>query len=87
MSNQPKQKTITVGETEYVLQHPGVRKALQMKDSSRDQHRNIMAEPYYDQIMQHVIVSPKTNWEYWEEHFDDMEEVIGEAVRFLERRE
>ena len=79
----PKQKTVTIGGIEFVFQFPGVRKALQMADASKDRYGNLLSEPYYSQIMEHVIVSPRTNWEFWDEHLDIMEDVFEEAFRFL----
>lgn len=79
----PKQLVKTIGGVEYTFQFPGVRKVLQMSDLSKDRFGNLRSEPYYDQIMEHVIVSPRTNWDYWDNHVEHMEEVFGEAMRFL----
>jgi hypothetical protein len=79
----PKQKAVTIQGVEFTFQHPGVRKSLQINDSSRDKHGNLMSEAYYAQLMEHVIVQPRTNWEYWDEHTELLEEVMTEAVRFL----
>lgn len=78
----PKQKIVTHGGVEYTLQHPGVRKALQIMDVSKGPN-GILSEPLYGQLMEHVIVSPRTNWDYWDQHVESMEGVMTEAFRFL----
>jgi len=79
----PRQKTVTIGGIEFTFQFPGVRKAIQMTDASKNRYGQLMSEPYYAQIMEHVIVSPRTNWDFWDDHLDIMEEVFAEAIRFL----
>ncbi|MDF2657762.1 MAG: hypothetical protein K0Q94_553 [Paenibacillus sp.] len=79
----PKQLVKTIGGVEYTFQFPGVRKAIQISDASKDRFGNLKSEPLYDQLMEHVIVEPRTNWDYWDENMEHMEEVFGTAFRFL----
>jgi hypothetical protein len=79
----PKQLVKTFGGVEYTFQFPGVRKAIQISDASKDRFGNLKSESLYEQLMEHVIVMPKTNWDYWDDHMDHMEEVFGTAFRFL----
>ncbi|PDO11574.1 MAG: hypothetical protein BLM47_00080 [Candidatus Reconcilbacillus cellulovorans] len=79
----PRQKTVTIGGIEFTFQFPGVRKALQMADESKDRYGNLLTEKYYGQIMEHVIVNPRTNWDFWDDHLDIMEDVFEAAFRFL----
>lgn len=72
-------------EKSYLLQHPGVRAAVQLRGRSKDSMGGIDEEKYYDELMKKVIVKPRTTWEYWEEeenapHF---QEVMKEASTFL----
>jgi hypothetical protein len=76
------QKTITVEEKEYVLQHPGVRAGVQIRGRSKDAMGNLDEEKYYTELMKYVIVKPKTDWEYWEENAGFLE-VMKEASTFL----
>lgn len=76
------QKTIEVEGKEYTLQHPGVREGVKIRGRSKDQFGNLDEEKYYDELMKHVIVQPKTNWDYWEEN-DGFLEVMKEASTFL----
>lgn len=69
-------------ETVYILQYPGLREAVKIRDRSKNQFGGLVEEKYYEELMKHVIVSPKTNWEYWEQH-DGFSEVIGAANTFL----
>lgn len=79
----PKQMTQTIGGIEFTFQFPGVRKALQMVDTSKDRYGNLMSEAYYGQLMDHVIVNPRTTWEFWDENVAILEEVMSVAMRFL----
>lgn len=69
-------------EKVYIFQYPGLREAVQIRDRSKNQFGGLIEEKYYDELMKHVIVSPKTNWEYWEEH-EGFAEVLGAANTFL----
>ena len=69
-------------EKEYLFQHPGVRGGVQLRGRSKDAMGNLDEEKYYEEIMKKVIVSPKTNWDYWEEN-EGFQEVMKEASTFL----
>lgn len=82
--NANNQKTVTVAETEYVLQHPGVRAGVQLRDRSKDFNGNIVEEKLYDELMKHVIVSPKVTWATAEEvGHKAFQELMKEASTFL----
>lgn len=74
------QKTVTVGDKEYVLQKLPTRKALEMKQ--RYMPNNIFNElKCYDEILEHVVVNPKVTLD----DFDDISELdtLGtEALNF-----
>ncbi|AFC32135.1 hypothetical protein PM3016_5435 [Paenibacillus mucilaginosus 3016] len=83
---QRRQMKYTAGGIEFTFQHPGLRLATRIKDTSRDQHGHLADEPLFTQLMEHVIVFPKTTWEWWDaepEREDIMKEVFAEALRFL----
>jgi hypothetical protein len=69
-------------EVTYLFQHPGVRAGVQIRGRSKDATGHLDEEKYYTELMKHVIVQPKTDWDYWEEHEGFME-VIKEASSFL----
>ena len=78
-------KTIEVAGVKYILQHPGVRFAVKMRDTSKDYNGQLIEEKYYEQIMEHVIFTEdgkRTNWDYWDEH-EGFNEVMKEAITFL----
>lgn len=79
----PKQKKVTIGGIEFTFQFPGVKTALEISDRSRDRNGNLLTVPYYEQIMEHVIVNPRTDWDFWDDNVDIVEEVFGQAIRFL----
>ena len=74
------QKTVTVGDKEYVLQNLPTRKALEMKQ--RYMPNNVFNElKCYDEILEHVVVNPKVTLD----DFDDISELdtLGtEALNF-----
>lgn len=69
-------------EVTYLLQHPGVRAAVQLRERAKDAMGNMSEEKYFEEIMKRVIVLPRTNWDYWEEN-EGMMEVMKEASTFL----
>lgn len=80
-----KEKDEKGNETEvvYTLQHPGVKKAQEIIDATIvNGDGKVSTVAMYEQYMEHVIVNPKTNWEYWEEH-EGMQQVMGECASFL----
>lgn len=78
----PKQETIEVEGVTYVLQHPGHRAKVRMEDAAQSKDGKFLSENYYGELMRHVIVEPKTSWDYWDQHegFDD---VMAKAITFL----
>lgn len=75
------QKTITVGENEYVLQKLPTRKALEIKQKWLDANGQIIEIIFYDEILEHIVVNPKKTVD----DFDDISElqILGaEASNF-----
>ena len=78
-----KQEKQTAGGVEYTFQFPGTRKVQEMLDGAKV--RGAFSDTVYnEQMMEHVIVSPKVDWDYWDEH-DGYREVMDAADRFLGR--
>lgn len=71
------------GDIEFTFQHPGVRKTTEIKDKTIDQDGQVKEAPLFEELMAHVIVFPKTTWDWWDEHDDIVAEVMAEAYRFL----
>lgn len=78
------QETFEVEGAEYTLQFPGVRKAQQILDASKMVNNVYNDEAYNTQLMDLVIISPKVNWDYWDEHAG-YREVMQKADNFLGR--
>lgn len=76
------QKKVTIDGIEYTLQFPGVREVVRMRDRNKNNAGQLVEEKYYEDVMKNVIVDPKTNWDYWEEH-DGFKEIMDEAATFL----
>lgn len=79
-----KQETVIVEGVEYKFQFPGIRKAQQILDGSKMLNGVISDEAYNHQLMETVIVEPKTNWDYWDENAG-YREVMALADNFLGR--
>ncbi|MGG3450183.1 hypothetical protein [Domibacillus aminovorans] len=84
------QKIVEVEGTEYTLQHPGHREATRIQDRVQTGEGKFSTEKFYEELMKHVIVSPKVNWEYFDgneakgiEGHDGFDELMKEAAAFL----
>ena len=81
-----KTETITVddydGPKDYTLFFPGLKKAHNLVDFARMGNGVIDNTTYNEGLMKTVIVEPKTDWDYWDEH-DGYGKVMDEADRFL----
>lgn len=78
-----KQETQEVEGVKYILQFPGTLKVQEMLDHSKSQGP-FKETLYNEQIMEHVIASPQTDWDYWDEH-NGYKEVMALADNFLGR--
>lgn len=76
------QKKVTVGGVEYTLQHPGVKRAIDIVDETVRDNGNPKVTALYENYMKDVIVDPKTDWDYWEEN-EGLQEVMNEVSTFL----
>lgn len=79
------QEKHTVSGVEYTFQFPGVKATIDMLDRSKNRFDNVVDSAYFQEIMDNVIVEPKTDWDYWEEH-DGLREVMALADNFLGRQ-
>ncbi|MBA3926538.1 hypothetical protein [Listeria rustica] len=79
-----KQETHTVEGVDYTFQFPGVRHTQQIIDSAKLPGGVFGETNYNTAIMSDVIISPKVDWDYWEEH-DGYGEVMALADNFLGR--
>ena len=89
MAKLGKTKKVTVKEVEYTLQHPGVKKSVEIQDATLDANGKPSIVKMYEEYMEHVVVEPKVDWDYWEEHggVKVMQEVMNEAANFLNDEE
>lgn len=78
-----KQTTAEIQGTEYTFQHPGVREAVRLRDRSKNKHGQLVEEKYYNELMTHVIVQPKTSWGYFDDHSEAFDDVMLAATEFL----
>ena len=79
-----KQETHEVKGIEYTFQFPGVRAAQEIVDVAKGPSGTFSDGRYNQQLMDMVIVSPKTDWDYWDEH-EGYTEVMALADNFLGR--
>lgn len=78
-----KQTTIEIQGTAYTFQHPGVREAVRLRDRSKNKQGHLVEEKYYQELMTHVIVQPKVNWDYFDEHPEAFDDVLLAAIELL----
>lgn len=83
MAKNPKQKQVTIDEVTYILQHPGIRSSVQMRDRAKNNLGQFSEEKYYTELMKHVIVEPKVTWDYFDEHEGIFEQLMKEAAEFV----
>lgn len=76
------QKVVKVEGIDYTLQHPGVREFVRLQDRVKDDNGHPSNEKYSEEVMKIVVVDPKVDWDYFEEH-EGYEELIKEAGQFL----
>lgn len=69
---------------EYKFQFPGMRAAAQISDRTKNKHGQPQEEKLGDEMMKHVIVSPKLNWDSFGSEKKEFNEVITAAYKFLE---
>ncbi|NMH83268.1 hypothetical protein [Heyndrickxia coagulans] len=78
------QEKHTVDGVEYTFQFPGVKATIELLDRCKNRFDNVVDSAYYEEIMENVIVEPKVDWDYWEEHAG-LREVMALADNFLGR--
>lgn len=80
-------KEITVEGKEYVLQHPGMKYAVELRDKCKNDNGVLQESKYYESLMNDVVFlkdGGKTNWDYWEEN-EGFAEVMKETALFLNK--
>lgn len=77
-----KQETYTNSGVDYTFQFPGTRKTQEILDNSKGLGGVFSDTRYHEQLMEHVIVSPKVSFEYFDEQ-DGYREVMAAADLFL----
>lgn len=94
MSLKGKQETKTIGDVNFIFQHPGIEEILDLKERARGEGGHISDKQLAKELFEHVIIaevdgSPqKVDFGFFEEHFGAMKEykeVINAASKFLFR--
>lgn len=86
MAVKPRQQTYTgKSGVEYTLQYPGARGKAQIIDNAQDKNGKFSLVKLQEELMKHVIVNPKVNWDYLdsEEGMQDADGLIKAATEFL----
>lgn len=74
-----------VAGVEYTFQFPGVKATIELLDRCKNRFGNVVDSAYFEEIMENVIIEPKTDWDYWDTH-DGLREVMALADNFLGRQ-
>ncbi|KAF6618260.1 hypothetical protein G7L40_02160 [Paenibacillus polymyxa] len=77
-----KQYTSNIEGKEYLFQHPGVRAVSKINDASKNKFGVLQEERLSEEMLKHVIVSPKLKIDDFEE-YDEYSEVINAAYAFI----
>jgi len=84
--NSGKQADVTIEGTKFILQHPGFRSASQLRDRSKNQAgTGLSEEKYFAELMKHVVVDPKIDYDKAEELLTPkgFSELMDKASTFL----
>ncbi|MEK4062199.1 MULTISPECIES: hypothetical protein [unclassified Paenibacillus] len=82
MANFSQKKVKTKSGKEYTLQHPGVRNVTKITDRIKNKFGIPSDEKIAEEMMQYVIVEPKTTWDDFES-YSEMTELVGKAFAFI----
>ncbi len=75
------QKTVSIYGKEYTLQKITPREWSRLKERCRNRNGHMVEERFITEILEHIVVDPKVNFDDFEE-VAEVEELIGEAVSF-----
>lgn len=84
-SRMERQKKFKREGVEYTFQRPSMHETVKMRDRCKDRNGELVEEKYYNEIMKYVVVEPKVDWEYWDDH-EGFQEVMAEAIKFCNER-
>lgn len=74
------QKTVTIGETEYIFQKLPIRKAMQMRQ--RYTQGNVIDDiKMSEELLEHVVVSPKRKLDDFDD-YSELDALMTEAITF-----
>lgn len=79
----PRQTEVTIEDKKFILQHPGARASVQLRDRCKNRHGQIVEENLYQELMKHVIVEPKVSWDYFDEHPEVFDELMEKALLYI----
>ena len=75
------QQKINVNDTEYTLQKIKPREWLRLKERCKNKHGQPNEEKMYEEVLEHIVVSPKKKLDDFED-MADLEGVVAAAIRF-----
>jgi len=76
-----KEKKETIEGVEYTFKKLPPREWARLRDRCKDRFGNIIEERFMSEILEHVVVNPKTSLDDFEE-WETAQEVINAAVKF-----
>lgn len=75
------QEKVTINGTEYTFQKVLPREWLRMRDRCKNKHGQPIEEKLYEEVLKHIVVSPKKTLDDFTD-VAELEEVVEAAVRF-----
>ena len=65
-----------VNGTKYVFQYPGKRACLRITDEATTNENKRLNEKFIDLMLKNIVVQPKVDLDYFDEHDEDYERVV-----------
>ncbi|MBC3887252.1 hypothetical protein GH810_02875 [Acetobacterium paludosum] len=79
------QKKDTINGVDYTFQKVPPREWVKIRQRCKDKNGQALEEKLYDEILSHIVVTPKITMDDFEE-VEDMEAVMEAAITFQCRR-
>jgi len=78
-----KQKTITVGGKDYLLQRPKTKWYVENNDNCKNRYGVLQQAKYFNSLLENIVVDPQGLKMDDFENIGDLETLIGEIESFL----
>lgn len=81
-----KQTTVTVGKTEYTLQHPGARWYFECIDRNKGRNGHLQIASYTAELLENVVIEPRVTMDDFDDNLGELMELTNKVESFLTTR-